>query len=189
MSVSALIHRCRGVGIALRVVDGAPEYDAPETAEADALLGEVRIWRHRIARVLAPWLPPRTVAQVEDPRPDLTDESAAWTQLLRLAWLEPDADEPEGCYAALDYVRRAGAGLDVTRRPPMFPRYSPKVPIVGDVGEPLELADETAWSDAAEWEQTRQEVLAPHRETIARLLRVVAEEHTLRPVERELVAS
>ena len=77
MSVPALLDRCRGAGISLRVVGEALEYDAPETAEADALLGEVRIWRHWIARALALWLPPRTVAQVEDPRPDLADDSAA----------------------------------------------------------------------------------------------------------------
>ena len=186
--VSQLLERCQAAGISLCVVGERLEYDAPDTPEADALLAEVRIWRHRIARVLAPWLPPRTVAQVDDPRPDLAGDSEAWTQLLRLAWLKPDADEPEGCFAALHYVRCAGAGLDLTQRPPLFPRFSPKTQIEGDDGERLEVADETAWSTPEEWEQTRREALVPHRESIARLLRVLAKEHALRPVERERVA-
>jgi len=188
VSVPALLDRCRGAGIVLREVDGALEYDAPDTCETDAVLAEVRTWRHQITRTLAPWLPPRTVAQIEDPRPDLADDSAAWAQLLRLAWLEPDADEPAGCYGALHFIRCGGAGLDVTHRPPLFARYSPMVPVQGDNGEALNLADETAWSTPEEWERTRAEVLAPHRKAIARVLRVLAEECAPSPAERELVA-
>lgn len=87
-----------------------------------------------------------------DPRCDLEDDTAAWRQLLALA--SADASDPDGLFGALRGLRSLGVRLErltITWRL-----------VRGDLSEP----DYTAWRD---------QYLMPHRDTLTRLLRELAQ--------------
>jgi hypothetical protein len=82
-----------------------------------------------------------------DPRPDLADDSAYWTVLLRWAWIEDD----EAALGALHGVRCCGARIRL--QPSGALRIESREGYLGD------------------WAADRERWLAPHREGIAHWLR------------------
>jgi hypothetical protein len=100
----------------------------------------------------------------EDPRPDLTDDSALWSQLLARAW-EFDGADPDGCFGALLGIRCCGARLAADKG---WVRISP-----GEIG--------------VEYPALRDKWLVPHGETIRWLLAELASPSTV-PLNREHLA-
>lgn len=184
IDVDAVLAECRRLGITLNVSGARLIAEGPQTAEADRIIDRLALVKSQaIARLaIAQNSHNSQNSPTRDPRPDLANDSQWWGWLLKLAVAEY-GDDPDGVAGALHFVRCGGAELrNEGGRLRIAPRYAPKVPIVGDNGEPLELADETAWADEAEWQRTRAEVLAPHREAITRLTRRVSELSAEMPV-------
>ena len=89
------------------------------------------------------------MSAIDDPRPDLYQDSSLWQRLLTAAQAL-DGDEPDGLYRALDGFRCCGARLRLGR--------ATAVLLPGDIGQ-------------AEYSTWRREYLQAHAETLTRLLR------------------
>jgi hypothetical protein len=90
-----------------------------------------------------------TKAVIDDPRPDLEDDSRTWEQLLARVWIA-EGEQPGGALEALHNVRCEGARL--TRRANGVLRIEPGADYLG------------------KWEEDKVH-LEPHREAIGAWLR------------------
>jgi len=94
----------------------------------------------------------RRDALTQDPRPDLTEDSAWWTRLLTVAYAR-DGTDPQGLFGALHGLRCCGARLA---------RCSAGLRLVS--GE----------MDAVEYAQDRARWLVPHKAALNEMIKGVA---------------
>lgn len=118
--------------------------------------GDLRSWAQALANRYGTPQSTAPAGHIDDPRPDLTDDTTAWRALLTAAFAH-DGEQPDGVYAALYSARCCGAGLDLHAKPPIYPRIDP-------------ARDVASWVTHAEWEADRERWLLPQRKVISDLL-------------------
>ena len=157
-----LLDRCTEAGITITVADGVLHVDAPDVSEVDELLRELKDHKAAVLEALTPSQnshdsqnrAPQSIRDINDPRPDLSDDSQLWGYLLRHAGLADDADAPTGAYGALHGVRCCGARLEWQQNASL--RIVPGAEYLGA------------------WEDDRQTWLLSHRDAIAGWLDAIA---------------
>ncbi len=159
MTVSALLDTLDGLGVKLTVAGGDLEYEAP----AGVLTPELRQALHRQkAMVIA------RLAETDDPRPDLAEDTARWQWLLGLAY-QRYGDGPESPCGILHGFRCAGARLE---RSPGTLRLKPRI----------DAARQTAlWAAEGEWRRDRAQWLMPHAGALKQLLAEACQEPPVQP--------
>ena len=122
-----------------------------------AIRGEEPATRQEIKDCVPCALSAESALRVDDPRPDLADDSALWTCLLRLAF-QWDGNDPRGLFGALFGVRCQGARLEWD-------------------GTKYLIRPGDGWDDDEAFHCDRDQRLVPHATALVRMLRAVAEGH------------
>ena len=122
-------------------------------------LAELLTARVPPSRAWADRVPPPIERPPSDPRPELLEDSLAWTHLLTYA--SPDKSDFAGLFGILHGARSGGAALKFKQgRWRLEPRIDPAERV-------------SIWQDEAAWEADRGRYLLPHRARLTKLLRLV----------------
>lgn len=169
-SASALLARLAAAGVNVepnpdpRLVTVAPMSRLTPELRAEIVEHKAELLELLAARVppSSAWAdpgPPPVERPPSDPRPELVEDSLAWSHLL--AHSAPDRCDARGLFGVLHGARCGGAALKFKQG-----RWRLEPPI-----DPTEMV--SIWHDQAAWDADRGRYLLPHRQRLTKLLRLL----------------